>query len=420
MATSSLLHPDTLSALQAELAAALADLDSTGPSGLDDAQRIDAIRALEQLICTATAAQAALSAELADSHGDDTRGLAHQAAYARRESPHRAQRHLALARIVRAELPHTWKAWQQGRITEWKVTLVARETACLTLADRRAVDAAVASDADRLEAMGVRQLQHAAAAEAARIDPASAVTRRRQAEGDRHVTLRPAPDAMVLLTAVLPVKDGVGLYASLQRRADEARAAGDPRTRGQIMCDELVGRTHSPVSLGLVMSDSALFAGADDTAHLDAYGPIPAELAREIVCGALTAAEQVDVRRLYTRPDTGELVAMDSRSRRFRGSLARFVKLRDRVCRTPWCDAPVRHLDHVTDHDLGGPTSAANAQGLCEACNYAKQAVGWRARPGPAGDVETSLPTGHRYSTRPPAVATVRRTSLRIDHVLSG
>ncbi len=405
MSTTRLLDPDALSALQAELSSAL---DS--PSGLDDAQRIDAIRALEQLICTATAAQAALSAELADSRGDDTRGLAHQVAYARRESPHRGQRHLSLARVIRDELPITWRAWRQGRITEWKATLVARETACLTLADRLAVDAAVASDVDRLEAMGVRQLHQATAAKAARIDPASVVARRRQAENDRHVTLRPAADAMTWFTALLPVKDGVALYASLRRRADEARATGDPRTRGQVMCDELMGRTQTRVSLGLVMSDAALFSGADDSAHLDGYGPIPAELAREIVSGALTAAERVDVRRLFANPETGELVAMDSRSRLFRGSLARFVKLRDRVCRTPWCDAPVRHVDHVTDHELGGPTSAANAQGLCEACNYAKQAVGWRARPGPAGEIETTLPTGHRYTTRP----------SRVEYVLTG
>jgi hypothetical protein len=416
MATSSLLDLNAITAFQAELVRAL---DSS--SGLDDTQRIDAIRALERLVCTATAAQASLAAELEDSHDEDRpRGVAHQVAYARRESPHRGQRHLALARIVRGELPHTWSAWREGRITEWKATLVARETACLTLAERLAVDETIASDREALERMGVRQLQLAVASEAARIDPASVVARRRKAEADRHVSLRPAPDTMVWLTALLPVKDGVSLYASPQHKADEARASGDPRTRGQVMCDELVGRSSNPVSLDLVMTDSALLGGADDTAHLDGFGPIPAELARELVCGALTAAERVDVRRLYTRPDTGELVAMDSRSRLFRGSLARFIKLRDRVCRTPWCDAPVRHIDHAADHQLGGATSAVNSQGSCEACNYAKQAVDWRARPGPDGAIETTLPSGHHYRTRPPAVATIRHRPLQIDYVLSG
>ena len=398
MTPPTLLHPDTLSALQAELASTLET-----PSGLDDAGRIDAIRALERLVCTATAAQASLAAELADSRGDrQTRGLAHEVAHARRESPHRGQRHLGLARIIKKELPRTWSAWRDGLITEWKATLMARETACLSLAERRAVDEKVASDPGRLERMGVRELALTAAGEAARADPASVVLRRRKAEADRHVTLRPAPDTMVWLTALLPVADGVALYADLRHRADVARAAGDPRTQGQVMCDELVGMTRASVSLGLVMSDAALVGGADGQAHLEGYGSIPAELARELVTRSLSAGDRIFFRRLYVRPESGELVAMDSRSRLFRGSLARFIKLRDRVCRTPWCEAPVRHVDHAIDHDLGGPTNAANAQGLCEACNFAKQAPGWRARPGSAGDIETTLPTGHRYRTRPP------------------
>ncbi|MGH8969587.1 MAG: HNH endonuclease, partial [Actinomycetes bacterium] len=76
-------------------------------------------------------------------------------------------------------------------------------------------------------------------------------------------------------------------------------------------------------------------------------------------------------------------------------------------CRTPWCDAPIRHADHVTGHAAGGPTTAGNGQGLCEACNYTKQAPGWRAREHPdsgPGDhlVETTTPTGHTYPSRPP------------------
>ena len=69
----------------------------------------------------------------------------------------------------------------------------------------------------------------------------------------------------------------------------------------------------------------------------------------------------------------------NSRARRFTGRLAEFLRLRDRTCRTPWRDAPIRHLDHAEDHDDGGPTSAANGQGLCQACNHAKQARGWSA-----------------------------------------
>ena len=66
----------------------------------------------------------------------------------------------------------------------------------------------------------------------------------------------------------------------------------------------------------------------------------------------------------------------------------------------------------------GGPTSAANAQGLCEACNYAKEAPGWTSaapadsrRRSPAGTLGLARrsrrrrdhhPHGARHRTRPP------------------
>ncbi len=428
------------------------------PTGLDDSSRIDAIRSLEQLVCAATAAQAALQAEFDESQRAEQavagvpaaqrgRGVAAQVALARRESHHRGQRHLGLAKVVSTELPHTWSAWRDGRITEWKATLMARETACLTREDRAAVDAAVAGDAGRLERMGDRELAVACQKEAYRLDPESYVARRRQAEGDRNVTLRPAPDAMAWLTALLPVKDGVAVKAALARNAASARAAGDPRSKGHLEADTLVDAVLGaaarlnddvtrwnnkpstpqdaivPVSLGVVMSDQALFGTSDESAYVEGYGPVPAELAREIVAGACTREELVAIRRLYTSPTTGELVSMDSLSRRFRHSLGRFIRLRDQTCRTPWCDAPVRHGDHAEEFAARGPTSAANGQGQCEACNHAKQAPGWRARPSPgtgSHQIETTTPTGHVYRSRAPAVvATIRQSPIRLDLVLA-
>ncbi len=251
-------------------------------------------------------------------------------------------------------------------------------------------------------------------------------------EADRCVTIRPAPDVMSRISVLLPVAAGVAAYAVLGRAADAARAAGDERSRGQVMADTLVGAVleHADQSVspdvptpevGLVMTDASLFGGSDEPAHLTGYGPVPAELARELVAGACDRGEQVWLRRLYTSPTTGELVSMDSRARRFRHSLARFVRLRDQVCRTPWCNAPVRHADHA---DGDGSTSAVNGQGLCEACNYAKQAPAWRASPVPDVDgheVETTLPTGHRYrSHAPPLVRILPRPAVTIDYVLAG
>lgn len=417
-----------------------------GASDLSDVERIDALRALERLACVVTAAQARLACDFDSSQRAEQeaagvpaarrgRGVAEQVALARRESPHRGRQHLGLAKIVQSELPHTWTAWRTGRITEWKATIVARETACLALEDRLTVDELVSGDPGVIEAMGERELAGACLKEVARLDAAALVARRRRAESERRVTLRPAPDTMTYLTALLPVKDGVAVLAALTDAADTARAAGDERGKGQVMADTLVARllgtadaqdggSGSPrVSLGLVMSDTALFGGSDEAAHLDGFGPIPAELAREIMAGACEHDEDVWLRRLYTSPTTGELVSMDATGRFFRGSLSKFIRLRDQVCRTPWCDAPIRHIDHLRSHAEGGPTNGRNGQGLCESCNYAKDAPRWRTRPQPDGSVAVTLPTGHQHRTHPPPIVTIRThhvPALRIDYVLAG
>ncbi len=242
---------------------------------------------------------------------------------------------------------------------------------------------------------------------------------------------------MTYLTALLPVATGVATYTALTHAADTARAStgGEPRTRGQVMADTLATRLlnqpdhhtghqqpHVPVTINLVVSDQTLLApgpddratgptdsadsadSADDSAHLDGYGPIPGQLAREL---ASNPEASVQLRRLYATPTHPTLVAMDARTRRFPPALATFIRLRDHTCRTPWCQAPIRHIDHITAHTDAGPTTATNAQGLCEACNYAKTAPGWTATSHPtagqAHRTHTTTPTGHTYdATAPP------------------
>ena len=126
---------------------------------------------------------------------------------------------------------------------------------------------------------------------------------------------------------------------------------------------------------------------------------------------------EVSLRRLFADPKSGALVAMESSRRAFDRALAGFIELRDQQCRTPWCDAPVRHRDHVVKAGHGGPTSAANGQGLCEACNYAKEAIGWQAwpRPGPRHTVEMLTPTGHSYASVAPPMAGSRSESAATE-----
>jgi hypothetical protein len=405
-----------------------------------DAERVDRIRALEELKAAAAAAQARETVALERSIRADRaarglpakeqqRGIGAQVALARRESPHAGDRHLGFGRALVHEMPCTRTALTTGRLSEWRATILVQETACLSREHRSEVDRRLAADPGALERLGDRALRAEARKIAYRLDPQAALRRARKAEGDRRVTMRPAPDTMVHLTALLPVKAGVTAFAALTRAADSARAEGDPRCRGQIMADTLVERLTGQSQAGttgleiqVVMTDRALLQGDDEPAHVPGYGAIPAGLARDWLRSAADrggTTTTVFLRRLYTHPGTGQLVAMDARRRLFTGKLRDQLVLRDQLCRNLWCNASIRHADHVVAHARGGATSVDDGQGLCERCNYVKQAVGWRARPRPGPypgappDVELTTPTGHTYTSSAPPLPGVPTGSSR-------
>ncbi len=404
-------------AVLAAMAGALRDLPAAG----DDAARVDQIRLLEELKSVAAAVQVRVTAEFVGSQRRENvavgvpvaraeRGVAAQVALARRVSPFQAQRYVGWVKILMGELPETFAALRAGRTSEWRAMLVARETAWLSRKHRALVDRELAP---QLAGLGDRRVVGEARRSAYRLDPDGYVDRLRNVEAERRVTLRPAPDAMARLTALLPVVQGVAAYAALCAHADGAFAAGEKRSRGQVMADTLVERVTGqaaaeavPVEVNLVMpAETLLDPDGREPAVLSGAGavpaPIPARIARDVVLNPKRTAP-VWLRRLFALPSSGELIAMESKRRRFTKAQRKFVRLRDEICSTPWCDAPIRHVDHVVPVVAGGSTSLANAGGLCEACNYAKQAPGWRARPGPGGVVTLTTPTGHRYRSSPP------------------
>jgi Domain of unknown function (DUF222) len=239
-------------------------------------------------------------------------------------------------------------------------------------------------DDANLIGVGDGRLVAAAKAIAYRLDPHAVVDRAAKAESERCVTIRPAPDTMTYLTALLPVAQGVAAYAALEPAAD---TNCDGRGRGQVMADtlfeRLTGRSAAeatPVAVNLVTSDESLLGGSSAPALITGYGPIPAAVARRMVQGAVAdRRSRATLRRLYASPSSGALVALESRSRLFPCGLAKFIELRDQRCRTPYCEAPVRHRDHATPWRRGGSTSADSGLGLCERATTPKRQLAGRS-----------------------------------------
>ena len=411
------------------LRAVLAEVSATGVDGLTEVELLEVVTLLEMTKGAAAAAQARATARFVEERDARVAEMAaaeeisrreaslrrratrSEVALARRCSPGQADRHVGAARALVHELPGTMAALTAGEISEWRATIVVRETACLSPERRR--------EADRRLAGGLRDLGDRALAAAAHracvdLDQESVVERRRRAAASRHVSVRPAPDGMAWLSILGPLIDVVGAHVAL-RAAEQARhvATGDPeadaaadddeRGSGAWMTDTalelLSGRAPGqpqPVEIGLVMREGVLLpgersgasagaGGADDEVEVPGHGALAGHLAREHVLRLLDEGDDRDgetalwLRRLWTTPAGRDIVAVDSRQRLFAGRLRRLVELRDATCRVPWCDAPVRQVDHVRPVARGGETSASNGMGVCQRHNLDKEAPGWRA-----------------------------------------
>ena len=147
----------------------------------DEAALVEQISWLERVKSAAAAGQARAAAALDEkrraeeaaagvSKAKQGRGVASEVALARRDSPTCGGRHLGLAKALVHEMPHTLAALESGALSEWRATLIARESACLKVEDRRLLDAELCSDVSRLDGMGDKRITAAAKEIAARLD----------------------------------------------------------------------------------------------------------------------------------------------------------------------------------------------------------------------------------------------------------
>lgn len=386
-----------------------------------DAERIDRIALIERLQASLEAMKAVEIVAFARSQAIDQvelgtdprraeRGIAEQIALAARVAPSEGARRLRIARDLVMDMPHTLDLLARGEIGAWKTRLIVEQFCHLDRRSRTDLDGELGRR--QPETMGCQQAAATAKRLAYEADPEAAMARCRKARSDRRVTLRPAPDTMSLLSGLLPVEQGVACLAALKAAATAQKADGDQRSEGQIMADTLVARITGQdtadgpgVEVGIVMPLGALIDPDDPSpADIPGYGPIPADLAREII---ERADARVWWRRLFTRPvhAGGRLIVdLDDRRRRFTGWLAELIRWRDVSCRDPFCDAPIRHLDHIHRHAEGGPTTPANGRGVCERGNYVREMPGWTVRllDSDSHTVLTTTPTGHSYVSRPP------------------
>jgi hypothetical protein len=149
--------------------------------------------------------------------------------------------------------------------------------------------------------------------------------------------------------------------------------------------------------INVTVPASVLLGLSETGAHLDGYGPIPADIAR-------TVATDAEWRRILTDPATGCATDLGTTTYTPPASLARFVETRDRTCRFPGCTIAAERtdLDHTVPYPHG-PTAAGNLGALCRRHHRMKhEADGVHVQQDGHGRFAWTLPTGRRMTVEPP------------------
>lgn len=340
-------------------------------------------------------------------HTDDqTRGAAACVALARKQSPHGMRNYLVNCRILFEDTPYLAAACSRGEFTESQVQAILTPLQDLRAQRRTEFDQYFAQNPDMFESMGTRQITQTVRKFVLSYTSDQESIKQKTVEEDRNLTLEiDQQRGCIKIRGEYPLLPGMCLKRYLDEESKTLRKKGDPRTRTQIRADLLfsymmIGEpSKMPVALniGVIMTDRSLFAGEREPALLEGYGYIPAQSVREWIGGhqipndltfeqmeakvTRENIEQIEVRtelaRFYTAPGDQELISMDSKARLFPEKLKKFIAVRDRHCRTPFCDGIVEEIDHVKQYARGGKTTVSNGDGRCAACNKAKQAAGW-------------------------------------------
>src|SRR5690625_781471 len=412
------------------------------PSGHSEADKIDQLQLLERAKRALAAVQAEVTnAFVAQRQAAETdariptslqlKGIEAEVGLARGESPYVGAALTHTATALCTVLPNTMAALAEGRVSEYHARIVAEQTNHLSAAHRREIDAAIAH---RLGKASTSQLRKLVQGHAYRLEPEAAAQRAAQNQDRRGVSLDPAGDGKVYVTAELTTHQGLAVMDALTKLTDKRLAAkakatktngeagaaetakdagaaetaeGGSLSRDQTMADVFVelltGQTTAEgvtAEVVVVMDDTTLFGGHDLPAWIPGHGPLPSRMVKDWLADP---AAETFLRRMYTRPTDGQLVALESRRRRFPKGIANMLLLRDDTCATPGCNSPIEDADHRQPWAAGGPTSWENATGLCKRCNQRKENRGWRYT-GTIDELTVTTPTGHRYTvdTRPP------------------
>ena len=334
-------------------------------------------------------------------------------ALALRESIGSAQRRIWWASRLRRRLPRFLAAFSVGDLSEWQAISLVEATSRV-------------DDADLLDEVQTRALAHLGRKTArelsryvtrllARLDPAGAQRRAREARDDADVTLHPRDEGMACVVIDAPVEDGLVIKAAADAYAANAKSNGDPRKIG-VLRAELLRRLCD----GYLAGDLATFGAAPraggrpievavtvdlQTAlgRRDLPGEVPGMgiVTRDVIA-RLIHDEQAKLRLMVIDEDSGRLLYRPSST--YRPTPEQIAHVRATYVHSAGLGSQVLATRTDTDHAVpwpGGETVVGNLIPLDRTSHRAKTLGSLSVTVDDAGTVTWNTVTGQTRTVTP-------------------
>lgn len=316
----------------------------------------------------------------------------------------RADREMALAHDAARSYPDLLAALELGTIDLAKLRVIIRGVGHTDNEIAKSAIERILVEAEHLTTGQIAARLRRIVIEA---DPDEAKKAYEQATAEAKVWSCLEPDGSgTMISTGMEAYDLSAANRNINGLARKLKNAGDPRSidkiraevfaallSGQMTAEGLKAQVH-------ITGDIETFAKlAEHPGHLNGFGPVIADIARQI------ADQQHDAMWTFEakEPETGEIY-VGTTSRRPTADLRRRVTARYPTCIHPGCRMPATQcdLDHGEDWAKGGLTTLCNLAPLCRHHHRLKHLTGWTYRKLADGAIEWVSQFGLRYITHPP------------------
>jgi len=320
-----------------------------------------------------------------------------------------AEMRIHTGRLLVDDLPATFAAMTEGKISYRHATVIADQADCLPKEARGEFDKEIAPYArqttsgktDR-RARKLREKMH----------PESITERHVRAVADRYVAVEPARDGMAYVTAYLPAPEAFAIENRLKMAAQAMKCPGQTKTQMQLRTDffsdlllnsDLAGGPGKGIVPTVLVSVPVLtlLGKSDEPGSLEGYGPIDPDTARRL------AGKAKSFVRILTHPETGTVLSVGKTRYKVPKDMRLWLRLRDETCRGPCgCNTVALHceVDHTVEWHAGGETKVENLAFLCTGCHDFKTYAGWELKQRGGGVLEWVSNLGTSKLTFPETV----------------